>query len=146
MTTSVFNETDAFRTGLSIRKTWLGEEHVERSLKAAEANPFTVPMQQIATESVWGQLWSRPGLELKERSLITLAILGALHMEEELQLHTGAALRNGLTEEQISEVLLHVALYAGVPRGIAAFRAARAVVEAGGAGSEASKADPAGGS
>ena len=130
MTSAVFNETEAFRQGLAIRKQVLGEAHVERSLAAAERDPFMVPMQQLATEYCWGQLWSRPGLDLKTRSLLNLAILSSLHMSEEFRLHVAAALRNGVSKDEISEVLLQVAVYAGVPKGIAGFRAAKEVLDA----------------
>ena len=137
----IFKETDAFRQGLDIRRKWLGEAHVKQSLEQAKTESFMVPIQQFATESIWGQLWTRPELDHKTRSLLTLAILATLNMKDEIQMHTRAALANGITKEEIAEVFLHVAGYAGTPRAISAAKTARGIVEE----FEAAKRDKAGG-
>ena len=129
MDESPFNETEAFRQGLAIRRQWLGEAHVRQSMEQAREQSFMVPIQQFATESIWGQLWTRPGLDHKTRGLLTLAILATLNMKDEIQMHARAALANGITKEEISEVLLHVAGYAGTPRAISAAKAVRAIVD-----------------
>ena len=108
---------------------WSGDTYVDRA--AAAATAFTEPFQDFITRYAWGEIWSRPGLSRAERSIVTLAVLAALQHEDELALHVRAALRNGLSPEQIQEVLLQVAVYAGVPAANHAFRvAARALAEA----------------
>jgi len=114
---------ELFERGLAIRKAVLGNEYVERSLAAAD--DFSRPMQELATEYCWGTIWSRPGLERRERSLINLAMIGALNRPHELKLHVKGALANGVTREEIREVFLQVAIYCGVPAGIDSFRIAR---------------------
>ena len=117
------------RRGLTVRREVLGDEHVDRA--AAATTPFTAPFQDLITRYAWGDVWSRPGLTRAERSLVTLAVLAAMQHEGELALHVKAALRNGLTPGQIQEVLLHVAIYAGVPVANRAFPIAqRAIAEA----------------
>ncbi len=123
------DRSEAFEKGLALRSSILGKNYVEKAIERAENDPFYAPIQQFATEYCFGKLWSRNGLELKYRSIITLAILGTLGMEDELALHIRAAIRNGVSRDEIKEALLHVALYAGMPRGTAAFRAARAVFD-----------------
>jgi len=114
---------------MAIRREVLGDEHVDRAVAAT--TPFTEPFQDLITRYAWGEIWSRPGLSRAERSLITLSVLAALQHEQELGMHVKAALRNGLTPEQIQEVLLQVAVYAGVPVANRAFRVAqRALAEA----------------
>src|SRR5580704_7842609 len=114
--------------GMTVRRQVLGDEHVDRAV--ASTTPVTEPFQDFITRYAWGEIWSRPGLSRAERSIVTLAILAALHHEDELALHVRAALRNGLSAEQIQEVLLQVAVYAGVPAANHAFRvAARALAE-----------------
>jgi len=115
----------AFETGLKIRKSVLGDAHVERSL--ADVDDLTHDLQQLVTGFAWGQVWSRPGLSLKERSLLNLAFLTALNRPHELELHVGGALNNGCTKEQIREALLQAAVYCGFPAAIDAFRVARRV-------------------
>src|ERR1700722_5425276 len=95
------------------RREVLGDEHVDRAV--ASTTDFTAPFQDFITRYAWGELWNRPGLTRPERSMITLAILAALGRDEELVLHLRAALRNGLSPEEIREVLMQVAVYAGVP-------------------------------
>jgi len=114
---------DRFDKGLALRKQVLGADYVEKSMAAAD--DFSRPMQELSTEYCWGYVWTRPGLELRERSLINLAMISALNRPHELKLHVKAALNNGLTREQIREVLLQVAVYCGVPAGIDSTRIAR---------------------
>jgi 4-carboxymuconolactone decarboxylase len=116
--------------GMRVRREVLGDEHVDRAVAAT--TPFTEPFQDFITRYAWGEVWSRPGLSRAERSLVTLAVLAALQHEQELAIHVKAAVRNGLTAEQIREVLLQVAVYAGVPVANRAFPVARrALAEAG---------------
>ena len=114
---------DKYERGLEIRKAVLGTEYVENSLK--NADDFTRPMQELSTEYCWGHVWSREGLTRKERSLINLAMISALNRPHELKLHVRGALRNGVTRDEIREVLLQVAIYCGVPAGIDSFRLAK---------------------
>ena len=115
--------------GMSVRREVLGSEHVDRA--TAGATEFSAPFQDFITRYAWGEIWSRPGLSRAERSIVTLTVLAALQHEAELAMHVKAALRNGLTPDQIREVLLQVALYAGVPTGNRAFAIAqRALREA----------------
>lgn len=114
---------ELFEKGLALRKQVLGAEYVERSFAAAD--DFSRPMQELSTEYCWGYVWTRPGLSLRDRSLINLAMISALNRPHELKLHVKAALRNGLTREEIREVFLQVAVYCGVPAGIDSVRIAR---------------------
>ena len=118
--------------GTAVRRAVLGNEHVDRAVAAA--TPFTEPFQDFITRYAWGEIWSRPGLSRAERSMVTLAVLAALRHENELALHVRAALRNGLSPEQIREVLLQVAVYAGVPASNTAFAVAQRVLAEAGAG------------
>jgi 4-carboxymuconolactone decarboxylase len=118
--------------GMEVRRAVLGDAHVDRAM--ANATEFTEPFQDFITRYAWGDVWSRPGLTRQERSIITLTVLAALQHEGELDMHVKAALRNGLTESQIQEVLLQVAVYAGVPTSNRAFAIAnRAIAEYNGA-------------
>ena len=112
--------------GLAVRREVLGDEHVDRAIVATTA--FTEPFQDFITRYAWGDIWSRPGLSRAERSMITLSALVALRQEHELAMHLRAALRNGVTPDQIREVLLHTAVYAGVPAANRAFAIARDVL------------------
>ena len=124
------DDTERSQLGMSVRREVLGDEHVDQAV--ASTTPFTAPFQDLITRYAWGDIWSRPGLSRAERSLVTLAVLAALQHEGELAMHVKAALRNGLTPEQIQEVLLQTAVYAGVPTGNRAFAVAqRALTEAG---------------
>ena len=114
---------DRYDRGLALRKKVLGAEYVEKSLAAAD--DFSRPMQELSTEYCWGYVWGRPGLELRDRSLINIAMISALNRPHELKLHVKAALGNGLSKEEIREVLMQVAVYCGVPAGIDSFRIAR---------------------
>jgi 4-carboxymuconolactone decarboxylase len=120
------------RQGMTVRRAVLGDEHVDRAV--ATTTSFTEPFQDFITRYAWGDIWSRPGLSRAERSMITLAMLAALQHENELAMHVRAALRNGLTPEQIQEVLLQVAVYAGVPAANRAFAVAQRVLSEVGAG------------
>lgn len=114
---------EKFERGLKLRKQVLGAEYVEKSMAAADA--FSMPMQELSTEYCWGHVWTRPGLALRERSLINIAMISALNRPHELKLHVKAALNNGLSREEIREVILQVAVYCGVPAGIDSTRIAR---------------------
>jgi 4-carboxymuconolactone decarboxylase len=105
--------------GMRVRREVLGDAHVDRAV--ANTTEFTAGFQDFITRYAWGELWARPGLSRPERSLVTLALLAGLGRHEELAMHVRAALRNGLTPAEISEVLLHVAVYAGVPAANHAF-------------------------
>ena len=109
--------------GLAVRKEVLGNEYVERNLKAAD--DFNMPMQELVTESCWGWLWARPNLPRKTRSMVNLAMLSALNRGHEFKVHVRGALVNGVTREEIREILLQVAVYCGMPAGVEAFRLAR---------------------
>ncbi|MEO8306708.1 MAG: carboxymuconolactone decarboxylase family protein [Pseudomonadota bacterium] len=114
---------DRFEKGLALRKQVLGADYVERSMQGAD--DFSRPMQELSTEYCWGYVWTRPGLALRDRSLINIAMISALNRPHELKLHVKAALTNGLSRDEIREVLLQVAVYCGVPAGIDSVRIAR---------------------
>jgi 4-carboxymuconolactone decarboxylase len=117
---------ELYDNGMEVRRAVLGDAHVDRAV--AEATGFSAPFQELITKMAWGSVWTRDGLERRERSMITLAVLCALRCEDELAMHVRAALRNGLTAEEIREVLLHTAVYAGVPSANSAFARAQAVL------------------
>jgi len=119
-------DTERAVQGMAVRREVLGDEHVDRAV--AGATPLTAPFQDLITRYAWGEIWSRPGLSRAERSIITLTALVILRQEEELAMHVRAALRNGLTPDQIREVLLQVAVYAGVPAANRAFAVAQRVL------------------
>ena len=121
--------TDEERTeqGMAVRREVLGNEHVDRAI--ARTTEFTAPFQDLITRYAWGDIWSRPGLSRAERSMITLTALAVLRQDEELAMHVRAALRMGLSVSQIQEILLQVALYAGVPAANRAFAIAADVLE-----------------
>jgi len=112
--------------GMRVRREVLGDAHVDRAV--AGITPVTADFQDFITRYAWGEIWSRPGLSRAERSMVTLTALVVLRQDEELAMHLRAALRNGLTPEQISEVLLHTAVYAGVPAANRAFAVAARVL------------------
>ncbi len=118
---------DLFERGMVVRREVLGDQHVDRATR--EATDFTADFQRLITRYVWGEIWTRPGLDRRTRSCITLAMLVALNRPGELELHLRAALRNGLSRAEISEVLLQSAIYCGVPAANAAFALARRVFE-----------------
>lgn len=107
---------------MAVRREVLGDGHVDRAVAAT--TPLTSAFQDLITRYAWGEIWARPGLDRRGRSLITVAMLAALGCEEELGMHAQAALRNGVTREELAEVLLQVAIYAGVPRANRAFAVA----------------------
>jgi len=121
------DDADRLQQGMTVRREVLGDEHVDRAV--AGTTGFTAPFQDLITRYAWGDIWSRPGLTRAERSLVTLTVLAALQHEGELAMHVKAALRNGLTPEQIQEVLLQVAIYAGVPAGNRAFAVAQRALD-----------------
>jgi 4-carboxymuconolactone decarboxylase len=118
---------DSYVDGMQVRRAVLGDEHVDRAV--AGTTEFTAAFQELITRYAWGSVWTRPGLDRRTRSCITLAMLAALGHHDELAMHVPAALRNGVTEEEISEVLLQVAIYAGVPAANEAYKAARQVLD-----------------
>jgi 4-carboxymuconolactone decarboxylase len=119
---------DMHARGLKNRKEVLGEAHVERSF--ATADDFSMPYQNLVTEYCWGAVWDRPGLPRKTRSLLNIAMLTALNREDEFKLHVRAAFRNGVTKDEICEVLLQAAIYCGIPAANSAFKQAREVFAA----------------
>jgi len=125
--------------GMKVRRQVLGDAHVDR----AEANlsPFNEDFQDLITRLAWGEIWSRPGLDKNTRSLITIAMLVALNREEELKMHLGAAANNGVTRDEIKELLLHAALYCGLPAANASIKLAEEVF----AGQDAAQGDGDGG-
>src|SRR6266852_5408198 len=124
---STMNDSSLFEKGLKVRKEVLGEDYVNKSI--AGADEFTRTMAEWSTEFCWGALWTRPGLDRRTRSIVNLAMLGALNRPHELKLHVKGALKNGLTKDEIKEILLQVAVYCGIPSGIDAFRNAREAFE-----------------
>lgn len=113
--------------GMEVRREVLGAEHVDRA--TAAATDFTRDFQELITEYAWGTIWTRPGLDRRSRSLITLTALVARGHHEELAMHVRAALRNGLTADEIKETLMQTAIYCGVPDANTAFRIAQDVLE-----------------
>ena len=121
------NESPLFDKGLKVRREVLGPEYVDASL--ANANEFMQAFQEITTEWCWGYAWTRPGLDRRTRSLLNLAMLTALNRAPELKLHVRGAITNGVTVEEIKEVLLHATVYCGIPAGLDAFKAANEVLK-----------------
>jgi 4-carboxymuconolactone decarboxylase len=117
-----------YDAGMTVRREVLGDAHVDRAVR--RTTEFTAPFQEFITRYAWGSVWSRDGLDRRTRSAVTLAVLTALGRENELEMHVRAALRNGLSEAEIGEVLLHTAVYAGVPAANAAFAIAQGVIDA----------------
>jgi 4-carboxymuconolactone decarboxylase len=120
------NDAERNAQGMAVRREVLGDEHVDRAV--AGTTPFTAPFQDFITRYAWGEVWSRPGLTRPERSMITLTALVMLGQDDELAMHVRAARRNGLTVAQIQEVLLHSAVYAGLPAANRAFAIAQRVL------------------
>lgn len=116
---------ELFERGLKVRREVLGAEYVDASIQSAD--DFNRPMQELVTQYCWGEIWNRPGLERKTRSLLNLAMLTALNRPHEIRLHVRGALNNGVTKEEIAEVFLQAAIYCGVPAAIDSFRIAREV-------------------
>lgn len=124
-------ESEQFEKGLAVRRAVLGEAYVDGGL--AKADDFMMAFQRITTEWCWGYAWTREGLDRKTRSLVNLAMLTALGKPAELKLHVKGALANGVSVEEIKEVLLHATVYCGIPAGLDAFKAAHDVLKAEGA-------------
>ena len=118
--------TESYELGLSMRKKVMGHPHVEKALGGAST--FSQPLQDLVTEYAWGNVWSRPGLDLKSRSILTLGMLTALNRSTELAGHIRAALNIGLTKEEIQEVLLQTLIYCGAPAAMESFRVAEEVI------------------
>ncbi|PQA83235.1 4-carboxymuconolactone decarboxylase [Limnohabitans sp. TS-CS-82] len=117
----------AFQAGLTTRTQVMGPEFVDRAF--GNATDYTLPMQEFITRNAWGNVWQRPGLDLKTRSLVTVAMLTALGKQHELKAHARGALNNGATPEELREVMLHATVYCGFPTAIDAFRSVTEVVE-----------------
>jgi 4-carboxymuconolactone decarboxylase len=115
-----------YEAGLEVRRRVLGEAHVKRALENTTA--FDADFQQMITRNAWGEIWTRPGLDLRTRSIITIAILAVLGRNEELDLHVRATRNTGATPDDLKEVLMQVAVYAGVPAANSAFRIAKAAL------------------
>lgn len=113
-------DTELFKKGLEIRREVLGKAHVDRSLQSIDE--FTGPIQKLVTEWCWGEIWGRPGLPRKTRSIMNLAMLAALNRPHEVKLHVRGAINNGVTKEEIQEVLMQVAIYCGVPAALDSMR------------------------
>ena len=118
---------DRYDRGLAVRRAVLGAEYVDKAIQGAD--DFTRPLQEYVTESAWGAIWTRPGLERKTRSMLNLAMLTALNRPHEIRLHINGALNNGVTKAEIMEVFLQTAVYCGVPAAIDSFRIAREVFQ-----------------
>ncbi len=117
----------SYEDGMKVRREVLGDEHVDRAIDST--TPFTADFQDLITRYAWGEIWARPGLDRKTRSCITLTALVALNHHHELAMHVRAALRNGLTPDEIKEVLLQSAIYCGVPAANRAFAIAQEVLD-----------------
>ena len=120
--------TDQKKPGVEMRRQVMGDAFVDRAL--GNATPFTQPIQDYITRNAWGDVWQRPGLDRRSRSLITVAMLVAMGKQHELKGHVRGALNNGVTVQEIQEVLLHASIYCGLPTAVEAFRTAAEVVEA----------------
>jgi 4-carboxymuconolactone decarboxylase len=119
------DERDRYDKGMEVRRAVLGDAHVDRTL--ARRNAFNQEYQDLITRYAWGEIWTRPGLSRHTRSLLTLGLMVALNRGDELRMHVRAAFNNGVTREEIREVLLHCAIYAGVPAANSAFHLAEQV-------------------
>ena len=120
-----YDWTEDFEKGVALRKAVLGEAHVERSLAKGREDPFMLPIQQLTTDVGWGKVWARPGLERRVRSMLSVTLLATLGKKDELRNHLLGALNNGVTRDEIQEVLLHTTVYAGFPVGLESFRVAK---------------------
>lgn len=124
------NDDPKLNEGMKVRRSVLGDTHVDRAIQ--NTDDFTRDFQEFITRYAWGEVWNRPGLTRTTRSMITLAMLVALGSEDELRMHLRSALRNGVTQEEIREVLLHTAIYCGLPATNKAFHIAQEVLREGG--------------
>jgi 4-carboxymuconolactone decarboxylase len=120
------NRSSAFEAGMAVRKQVLGPAYVEKSF--ADADDFNRPFQEILTEFAWGKVWTRPGLSLKTRSMLTLALCVALNRPHEIKLHLRGAVRNGCTDEEIRELLIHSFIYCGGPAAVDGFNHVRSLL------------------
>lgn len=120
------NQEEQYQAGMQVRRQVLGDAHVDRA--TANATDFTADFQEFITRYAWGEVWSRPGLPRHDRSLITLALLIALNREDEFKMHVRAAFHNGVTKDELKELILHASLYCGLPAANAAYHAAEAVL------------------
>jgi 4-carboxymuconolactone decarboxylase len=125
------DENEMFKKGLAVRREVLGPNYVDGSI--AKADDFMMAFQRITTEWCWGYAWTRPGLDRKSRSMLNLAMLTALNRPAEIKLHVKGALKNGVTVEEIKEILLHATVYCGIPAGLDAFKVAHEILKAEGA-------------
>lgn len=125
--TSERKRSEKFERGLKTRREVLGAEYVDKSVGAA--TDFNWPMQQLVTEYCWDEIWNRPGLDRRSRSILNLGMIAALNRPHELKLHVRGALNNGLSREEIREILLQIAIYCGVPAAIDSFRVAQSVFD-----------------
>jgi 4-carboxymuconolactone decarboxylase len=121
------NFSDKFKSGLKTRKEVLGNEYVDRSIESA--NEFTWPLQKLATEYCWDEIWNRPGLDRRSRSILNLGMISALNRPHELKLHIRGAITNGVTKAELMEIFLQVAIYCGLPASIDSFRTAKEVLK-----------------
>lgn len=121
------DDVERHEQGMVVRRAVLGDAHVDAAI--ARTTPLTADFQDFITRYAWGEVWARPGLDRRTRSCITLAALVALRAENEIAMHVRAALRNGLTADEIGEVILHTAIYAGLPAANSAFAIAKEVLE-----------------
>ncbi|OZI70891.1 carboxymuconolactone decarboxylase family protein [Bordetella genomosp. 12] len=119
-------QTEQFQKGLEVRRAVVGDTYVDKSLNSAD--DLTAPLQKLVTEYCWGEVWTRPGLERKTRSFLNLAMLIALNRPNELRLHIRGALNNGVSKEELTEVVLQAAIYCGVPSALDAMKAVREVI------------------
>jgi 4-carboxymuconolactone decarboxylase len=118
---------DPYESGMKVRREVLGDAHVDRAIE--RTTEFTAAFQEFITRYGWGSVWTREGLDRRTRSAVTLSVLTALGRENEIEMHVRGALRNGLSPDEIGEVLLHTAIYAGVPAANAAFAIAQRVID-----------------
>ena len=116
---------EQFEKGLAVRRAVVGDSYVDASLK--NADDFSMPMQHLVTEFCWGEVWSRPGLDRRSRSILNLGMIAALNRPEELATHVRGAITNGVTKDEIRECFLQVAVYCGMPAGLGCFKVARQV-------------------
>ena len=124
--------TEMYDRGLKVRREVLGADYVDKQI--ASADDFNRPMQNLVTEYCWGAIWNRPGLDRRTRSMLNLAMLSALNRHHEFKAHVKGAIKNGVTKQEITEVLLQVAIYCGVPAGVEHFRLAREAFKEAGVG------------
>lgn len=123
----VREQTESFERGLKTRREVLGDAYVDASLQ--KATDFSWPMQKLVTEYCWDEIWNRPGLSRRDRSILNLGMISALNRQHELRTHVRGALNNGLSRDEITEILLQVAIYCGVPAAIDGFRSAQQVLD-----------------